>query len=165
MLLRAAALAAVVLVAASCGGKSAAPQPKSELPPGCEVVGIAQVVRGLLAAVTAGDERRIARLLSNPDDFQGLTVVDPDRTFATRSPAKAARWLAGRHRYRESERLLQLVVGKGADANHVAIRLTFTRIASDFPARGIRTHSAAGAGAVDCVTRTVSRLTVATGRA
>jgi hypothetical protein len=163
VLLRLAAVAAVAVVAVGCGAAKKPAPNASQLPPGCEVPVIQRAVTGLLTAVTAG--RGIDRWLATGDDFRGLSVTEPDRSFLTQNRAKAIRFLAGRHRYAENVRLLQMVVAPGGDANHVAIRFAITRVASDLPARGIHTHSASGDGIVNCLSGRVSRwrLAVAAG--
>ena len=81
--------------------------------------------------------------------------------FVTTNRAKAIRFLRARHRHAENVRLLQMAVNRADDENHVAIRFVITRVASDLPARGIRTHSASGDGLVNCVSRRVSRFRLA----
>jgi hypothetical protein len=157
VLLRAAAAAALVLALAACGGSEQAAEPTSSLPPGCEVAAVQGIVTNLLTAVSKGDRAGIARGLAPGDGFASLTVVDPDRTFTTESRAKAIAYLLGRHRHGENVRLLQMVVAQGFDENHAAIQFVVSRVADDLPGRGIRTHSAAGNGTVDCVSRAVSR--------
>jgi hypothetical protein len=156
VLLKLAAVAAVALLAAGCGGGSKPSEETtgSKLPPGCEVAGIEATVTGLLTAITAGQGAE--RFLASGDDFLGVSVVDPDRRFVTKSRAKALRFLRARHRHDENVRLLQMAVSRSDDENHVAIHFVITRVASDLPARGIRSHSASGDGLVNCVSRRVS---------
>lgn len=158
MLLKLAPLLAVALIVAGCGSKPEEPS-GSQLPPGCEVPVIQRAVTGLLTAVTAG--RGIERWVARGDDFSGLSVADPDRRFLTENRARAIRFLERRHRFAENVRLLQMVVSPGNDANHVDIRFVITRVASDLPRRGIRTHSASGDGIVNCLSGRVSRFRLA----
>jgi hypothetical protein len=156
VLLRPAAVAALALVAAGCGGGSKAPpeQQRSQLPPGCEVPAIQRTVTGFLAAVTAG--RGVGRYLAPQDDFKGLGYAEPDRRFVTTDRAKALAFLARRHRSAENVRLLQLIVSPGGDANHVGIRFVLVRTAADLLRRGIHTRAASGDGIVNCVSRRLS---------
>jgi hypothetical protein len=156
MLLRLAAGAVLVLALAACGGDKAA-EPKSGLAPGCEVPVIERTVKGFFAAVTAGDRAAIARHLSPDGEFVRLTVVDADRRFTTSDRAKAIAYLVGRHRLEQRERMLQLRVSTGVDANHDSVQGLMTRIALDFRARGITTRLSRFDGAVNCVRKSITR--------
>ena len=124
VLLRLAALCCAALVLGGCGGGGgeatsyADTTAASGLPAGCDPAAVKASIDRFLAAITAGDRRRIARSLSPEPDFERLTIADPDGVFRTASRAKAADYLAARHRHGENERLLQAVVAAGSDAGH-----------------------------------------------
>jgi ketosteroid isomerase-like protein len=157
MLLRALALAAVV-VAAGCGGSGEqAASTGSDLPPGCGVDETERVVRSFLAAVTQGDRAALRKVVA--DDLRLFEVHDGRGAGAqdvvVKSKAKALAYLERRIRARETLRLVNLQVQPGGDANHVLVTYTLTRLADDFRARGIPNRVATGDGLVDCVDGTV----------
>ena len=139
MLLRIAAVALLAAALAACGGKKQA-QPKSQLPPGCTVPEVEQVVNGFLATPS----------FAPAAEFDVYASYDSDkRTFISHSAAQALTHLRGRHTLGELDRLLSLRVAP-QDFNHVRITFTLTRYAPDFLRRGIHTRLAQGGGTVDC---------------
>jgi hypothetical protein len=139
VLLRIAAAALLAVALAACGGKKQA-QPKSQLPPGCTVPEVEQVVNGFLATPS----------FAPAGQFDVYASYDSDkRTFISHSPAKALAHLSARRALGERDRLLSLRVAP-QDFNHARITFTLTRFAPDFLGRGIHTRLAQGAGTVDC---------------
>ena len=165
MLLRALAVGGAVLALAACGGggggseESTAAPTTSQLAPGCEVAVADKAITGFLDAVSSGDRSRIRARLSPQDDFERLTVDDADgRTFTTTSRTKALDWLVGRHAFDDRLRLLSMQVAPGIDANHDAVAGAVSRVASDFPKRGITNRLYDFEGTINCLRGSISRL-------
>jgi hypothetical protein len=153
-------LVAACAVAAGCGGGDE-PATTSSLPPGCEVSAIDPIVTRFLDAVTAGDPAGLKRVVAPRPNY---LVHDGSgrherRVHLTSKPAVLA-YFARRHRLGERMRLISMRVAPGADANHVLVDLHLTRVANDFPRRGIVTRLATGAGRVDCVAETIDKLLI-----
>lgn len=139
MLLRIAAVALLAAALAACGGTKKA-QPKSQLPPGCTVPEVEQIVNDFLATPS----------FAPAGQFDVYASYDSDkRTFISHSAAQALAHLSGRRALGERDRLLSLRVG-AQDFNHARITFTLTRFAPDFLRRGIHTRLAQGGGTVDC---------------
>ncbi len=153
MLLRLAVAAAVVLALAACGSKQQTGTRTTALPPGCDVPTIEAVVTGFFDAANRGDAARLRGYLA-PTDFGTYTVASEG--FSTSSTAKALAYLARRHAAGEHVRLLALRVRPGTDANHVEVQVDTTRVARDFPKRGITNRLARVTGTVNCVSRSLS---------
>lgn len=153
MLLRLAAAAGAALVLAGCGGGGDETTTTSSLAPGCEPAAMSAVVRAYFAAISNGDRAALDRSLSPADDFVRLTVEEPDGSrFSTADRAKALAYLAGRRAQDESLRLLELTAAQGVDVNHDTVAGSATRVAQD-AGRAVVSFD----GAVNCVTRSISR--------
>ena len=140
MLLRAAALAAVVPVLAACGGSEQPAATTSALPPGCTVPEARAIVVEFLRRPSFAPEPFFDVYASYESD---------GRKFVARAPARALAHLRGRERLGERDRLIALRVGE-EDVNHARIRFDLTRAAPDFAERGIHNRLASGAGTLDC---------------
>jgi hypothetical protein len=152
VLLRRVAVAGAALALAGCGGGHETTT-TSSLAPGCEAPAMSSVVRSYFAAISNGDRAALDRSLSPADDFVRLTVEGADGSrFSTADRAKALAYLAGRHAHGERLRLLELAAAQGVDVNHDTVVGTATRTAQD----GGRAVVAFD-GAVNCVTRSISR--------
>jgi len=167
VLLRVVTVGAAVLALAGCGGgggseeaaTTTAVPTSSQLSPGCEVAVADEAITGFFDAVSSGDRARIRARLSPPDDFERLTVADSDgSTFTTTSRTKALDWLVGRHAFDERLRLLSMQVAPGIDANHDAVAGAASRVASDFPKRGITNRLYDFEGTIACLRGSISRL-------
>lgn len=139
MLLRLAALGALVVLAAGCGGAKKQADP-SGLPPGCSPAEV---------------DRLVTDFLTKPDlapagefDVVGFNESD-GRKAVLRTRTKALAYLRSRIARGERDRLIQLRVAKD-DFNHARITFQLTRYAPDFRARGIHSRLASGAGTIDC---------------
>jgi hypothetical protein len=145
VLLRAAALGASALALAACSGSAksdgaATTTTAADLPPGCTVPEVEQVVTDFLAKPD----------LAPPSFFQVYAAYDSDgRSFVTRNRAKALAHLRVRRLLGERDRLIELRVSP-QDVNHVRITYKVTRYAPDFAERGIHSRLADGGGTVDC---------------
>ncbi len=119
---------------------------------------IERAVKGFFAAITAGDRAAIAKRLSPAGEFVRLTVVDADgRRFTSADRTKAIDYLVSRHRFDQRERLLQLIVAPGVDANHTAVQGVVSRSALDFRTRKIASRVSRFDGAVNCVRESITR--------
>lgn len=139
MLLRLAALAAIAVLAAGCGG-SKKKVDSSGLPPGCSPAEVDRIVTDFLTTpdLAAGNEF----------DVVGFNESD-GRKALLRTRAKALAYLQRRKALGERDRLLSLRVAKD-DFNHARVTFQLTRYAPDFLKRGIHTRIAQGAGTIDC---------------
>jgi hypothetical protein len=160
LLIRLAVLVAACALAAGCGG-GGEPATTSSLPPGCEVSSIDPIVTGFLEAASGGDADGLRRFVAPRPNY---LVHDGSgrherRVHLTSKPAVLA-YYARRHRLGEHMRLISMRLAPGADANHVLIDLQLTRVANDFPRRGITSRLASGAGRVDCVGETIDKLLI-----
>lgn len=147
MLLRIAAAAALVLALAACGGgtkKTAAP--RSQLPPGCTVPEVQQIVTDFLDHPTLAPAGEFEVYASYESD--GRKAVIHDR-------AKALAYLRRRKGAGEVSRVIQLTVGK-QDFNHARITFQLTRHAPDFAARNIHSRLVRGGGTIDCAHQQVA---------
>ena len=140
MLLRLAALAAVAVLAAGCGGGGKKKPDSNGLPPGCSPAEVDRIVTDFLATPDLAP--------SNEFDVVGFNESDGRKTLL-RTRAKALAYLHRRQALGERDRLLQLRVAKD-DFNHARVTFQLTRYAPDFRKRGILTRIAQGAGTVDC---------------
>jgi len=148
VLLRIALTALAVLALAACGGssKKQAAAPKSDLPPGCGVADVDQIVRTFLARPS----------LAPAGSFVVYATYESDgRKFVAHKRAVALAQLRQRLRLGEKSRVIELRVGK-QDFNHVRITFQLTRYAPDFLARGIHTRLAKGGGTIDCAHQQVA---------
>jgi hypothetical protein len=145
VLLRAAALATLVLALAACGGSSkqgaaTTTADTADLPPGCTVPEVERIVTDFLAKPD----------LAPAQFFQVYAAYDSDgRSFVTRNRGKALAHLRVRLLLGEHDRLIQLRVAP-QDVNHVRITYKGTRSAPDFARRGIHTRLTDAAGTIDC---------------
>ncbi len=140
MLLRIAAVVAAAVALTACGGSTKKAAPKSNLPPGCTVAEVDQVVRDFLSHAS----------LAPKGMFEVYATYESDgRTFIARTRAKALAHLRQRAALGEASRLIELRVAK-QDFNHVRITFQLTRQAADFAGRGIHSRLAKGGGTVDC---------------
>ena len=139
MLLRLAALGALAVLVAGCGGGKKQPD-TSGLPPGCSPGEVDTIVTGFLAKPE----------LAPAGEFDVVGFNESDgRKAVLRTRAKALAYLRARLARGERDRLIQLRVAKD-DFNHARITFQLTRYAPDFRARGIHSRLASGAGTVDC---------------
>jgi hypothetical protein len=148
VLLRIVAAALVVLALTACGGgsKKQAAAPKSDLPPGCTVAEVDQIVRTFLVRPN----------LAPAGSFEVYATYESDgRKFVAHKPAAALAHLRKRLRLGEKSRVIELRVGK-QDFNHVRITFQLTRYAPDFLRRGIHTRLAKGGGTIDCAHQQVA---------
>ncbi len=149
MLLRAAALAALAIVIAGCGGgtKAAAPTTTANsLPPGCTV----DEVDGIITSFLAHPQ------LAPPAMFQVYATYESDGgKYVTRKRAAALAHLHARQAAGEKLRLIQLRVSP-QDVNHVRVTFEVTRFAPDFGRRKIHGRVANGAGTIDCAHQQVA---------
>lgn len=162
MLLRLAPVLAptVAALAAGCGGGTT-PATTSSLPPGCDVGSIEPVVTGFLGAVSSGDAAALRRRVSAAPNYlvhDGSGRRERRVHMTTRRAVLA--YYARRARLGEKSRLITLRVAPGIDANHVLVEFRLTRVAHDFPRRGITTRLATATGRVNCVHGTIERLLV-----
>jgi hypothetical protein len=144
VLLKPAAVLALALALAGCGGsdKQAATTtaPASTLPPGCSVEEIDRIVTSFLAQPR----------LAPASFFELYAAYETDgRRFVSKKRAAALAHLRARQAAGERARLLSLRVNS-QDINHVRITFSLTRFAPDFRARGIHTRLAQGGGTIDC---------------
>jgi hypothetical protein len=147
VLLRVVVAALVVLALTACGAaKKEAAAPKSDLPPGCTVAEVDQVVRDFLARPS----------VAPAGSFEVYATYESDgRKFLARKPAKALARLRQRLRLGEKSRVIELRVGK-QDFNHVRITFQLTRYSPDFLKRGIHQRLVKGGGTIDCVHQKVA---------
>jgi hypothetical protein len=148
VLLRIVAAALVVLALTACGGGSQkqAAAPKSDLPPGCTVAEVDQIVRTFLVRPSLAPAGR----------FEVYATYESDgRKFVAHKRAAALVHLRRRLRLGEKSRVIELRVGK-QDFNHVRITFQLTRYAPDFLKRGIHTRLAKGGGTIDCAHQQVA---------
>lgn len=147
MLLRAAAGAAVVLALAACGGGAKkATAPKSQLPPGCTVAEVQQIVMSFLDHPT----------LAPAGEFEVYASYESDgRKTVIHNRAKALAYLRQRKAAGEVSRVIQLTVGQ-QDFNHARITFQLTRRAPDFVARKIHNRLVRGGGTIDCAHQEVA---------
>jgi hypothetical protein len=148
MLLRISIAAIVALTLAACGGasKKVAAAPTSDLPPGCTVAEVEQIVHDFL----------IRPSLAPAGSFEVYATYESDgRKFLARKPAKALAELRRRVRLGEQSRVFELLVGK-QDFNHARITFQLTRHAPDFVQRGIHQRLVKGGGTIDCVHQKVA---------
>jgi hypothetical protein len=148
VLLRIVAAALTVLALTACGGgsKKQAAAPKSDLPPGCTVADVDQIVRAFLLHPT----------VAPAGSFDVYATYESDgRKFVAHKPAAALAHIRQRVRLGEKSRVIELRVGK-QDFNHVRITFQLTRYASDFRKRGIHTRLAKGGGTIDCAHQKVA---------
>ena len=139
MLLRTAALLGLVLALAACGSSKKA-SPKSQLPPGCTVPEVQQVVNDFLVRPS----------FAPAGTFEVYATYESDgRKFVARTPGAALAHARARLRLGEHSRLIELRVGK-QDFNHARITFQLTRLAPDFIARKIHARLVKGGGTVDC---------------
>jgi hypothetical protein len=144
VLLRAAALATLVLTPVACGESSkkdaATTTTGSALPPGCTVPEVERIVTDFLAKPD----------LAPPSFFQVYAAYDSDgRSFVTRNRVKALVHLRARLKLGERDRLIELRVAP-QDVNHVRITYRGTRYAPDFARRGIHMRLTDAGGTIDC---------------
>lgn len=140
MLLRAAAALALVALLAACGSSKKAAAPASELPPGCTVAEVDQIVSDFLARPS----------FAPPPDFEVYATYESDgRKFLARKAGPALAHVRARLRLGEQSRVIALRVGK-QDFNHARITFQLTRHAPDYVPRGIHTRLVKGGGTVDC---------------
>jgi hypothetical protein len=149
VLLRAAALAALAIVIAGCGGgtKAAAPTTTANsLPPGCTVDEVDRIITSFLAQPQ----------LAPPAMFQVYATYESDGgKYVTRKRAAALAHLHARQAAGEKLRLIQLRVSP-QDVNHVRVTFEVTRFAPDFGRRKIHGRVANGAGTIDCAHQQVA---------
>jgi hypothetical protein len=149
VLLRAAALAALAIVIAGCGGgtKAAAPTTTANsLPPGCTVDEVDRIITSFLAHPQ----------LAPPAMFQVYATYESDGgKYVTRKRAAALAHLHARQAAGEKLRLIQLRVSP-QDVNHVRVTFEVTRFAPDFGRRKIHGRVANGAGTIDCAHQQVA---------
>ena len=146
MLLKGAALALAVVALTACGGAKKSAAPKSQLPPGCTVPEVEQVVRDFLVHPT----------LAPPGQFEVYATYESDgRKFLARTRAPALAHLRRRLRLGEQSRLIELRVGK-QDFNHARITFQLTRHAPDYVGRGIHLRLVKGGGTIDCAHQQVA---------
>jgi hypothetical protein len=149
VLLRAAALAALAIVIAGCGGgtKAAAPTTTADsLPPGCTVDEVDRIITSFLAQPQ----------LAPPAMFQVYATYESDGgKYVTRKRAAALAHLHARQAAGEKLRLIQLRVSP-QDVNHVRVTFEVTRFAPDFGRRKIHGRVANGAGTIDCAHQQVA---------
>jgi hypothetical protein len=149
VLLRAAALAALAIVIAGCGGgtKAAAPTTTADsLPPGCTVDEVDRIITSFLAHPQ----------LAPPAMFQVYATYESDGgKYVTRKRAAALAHLHARQAAGEKLRLIQLRVSP-QDVNHVRVTFEVTRFAPDFGRRKIHGRVANGAGTIDCAHQQVA---------
>ena len=144
MLLKPAAILALTLALAGCGGsdKEAATTTAqaSTLPPGCNTKEVYRIVTSFLAQPQ----------LAPASFFELYASYETDgRKFVSKKRAAALAHLRARQRAGERKRLLSLRVSN-QDINHVRITFGLTRFAPDFRARGIHNRLAQGGGTIDC---------------
>lgn len=143
MLLRLAAVTAVLALAGCGGGSNQAATTstvQSDLPPGCSVAEVDRIVTDFLAHPS----------LAPAGQFQVYADYPSDRKrFVSRNRRTALAHLRQRLAAGERSRLIQLRV-LAQDFNHARITFELTRFAPDFRARGIHTRLVQGAGTVDC---------------
>jgi hypothetical protein len=149
VLLRAAALAALAIAIAGCGGgtKAAAPTTTADsLPPGCTVDEVDRIITSFLAQPQ----------LAPPAMFQVYATYESDGgKYVTRKRAAALAHLHARQAAGEKLRLIQLRVSP-QDVNHVRVTFEVTRFAPDFGRRKIHGRVANGAGTIDCAHQQVA---------
>jgi hypothetical protein len=147
VLLRIAVTALVVLALAACGGgakKQAAPT--SDLPPGCTVAEVSQIVDDFLAHPS----------LAPAGSFEVYATYESDgRKFIAHTPAKSLAHVRQRLRLGEQSRVIELRVGK-QDFNHARITFQLTRHAPDYVGRGIHQRLVKGGGTIDCAHQKVA---------
>ncbi len=140
MLLKATAVVAAAVALSACGGSTKRAVPKSNLPPGCTVTEVDQVVRDFLTQPS----------LAPKGMFEVYASYESDgRTFIARTRAKALAHLQQRAALGEASRLIELRVAT-QDFNHVRITFQLTRHAPDFASRKIHQRLVKGGGTVDC---------------
>jgi hypothetical protein len=141
VLLRLAAVATLALTLVACGGAKKAAAPRSDnLPPGCSVTQVDNIVTAFLAHPA----------LAPPAMFQVYATYESDGgKFVTRKRTAALARLRARQAAGEKLRLIQLRVAP-QDVNHVRITFELTRYAPDFARRKLHGRVANGAGTIDC---------------
>jgi len=137
-------LAAVsVLAVAGCGADAKKTETTTagvELPPGCTVPEVEQIVTAFLRTPD----------LAPPSFFEVYASYESDgRSFVSRRRARALAHLRLRRRLGEQDRLIQLLVSP-QDANHARITFRLTRYGPDFRDRGISGRLSEGGGTIDC---------------
>jgi len=146
MLLRIVSAALVVLALTACGGAKKQAAPTSDLPPGCTVAEVTQIV----------DDFLVRPSLAPAGNFEVFATYESDgRKFLAHSPAKALAHLRQRLREGEKSRVFELRVGK-QDFNHARITFQLTRYSPDFLQRGIHQRLVKGGGTIDCVHQKVA---------
>ena len=146
MLLRAGLVLAVLALAACGGGAKQAGQGASQLPPGCSIPEVEQILGDFLATGTVAPAGSFDVFGSKESDGRKVLI---------HTPAGVAAWFRQRKALGERDRLIQLRVGK-LDFNRARITFQLTRSARDFVGRKLYTRIAKGAGTVDCAHQKVS---------
>ena len=148
MLLRIAIASFVAFALVACGGGSKKKQaaPASDLPPGCTIAEVDQIVRDFLVHPS----------FAPAGNFEVYATYESDgRKFVARKPAVALAHFRERLRLGERSRVIELRVGK-LDFNHTRITFQLTRYAPDFLKRGIHQRLARGGGTIDCAHQKVA---------
>ena len=146
MLLRLALLLAVAALAACGGGSKKSADGESQLPPGCSIPEVEQILDDFLATGSVAP--------AGSFDVFGSKESD-GRKVLLRRPAAVAAWFRERKALGERDRLIHLRVGK-LDYNRARITFQLTRSARDFVGRKLYTRLARGAGTVDCAHQRVA---------
>ena len=135
-----------VLALTACGGAKKQAAQQSQLPPGCSVAEVDQVVRDFLLRPS----------FAPPGTFEVYATSESDgHKLIARKRATALVQARRRVALGEVSRLIALRVGK-QDFNHARITFQLTRRAPDYTARRIHNHLVTGAGTIDCAHQLVA---------